>query len=196
MKKITAIILGIALFLMLTSCTQNATTPEETTTTTTTTQEVDLNEETSEVEIKDWEWTDYNDEELVSPEGIKFKFPSLNGRYGYRYIIKGNDDRCLIMSGPNSIWLANAEDGTLVCLSEDQVVVDYTVAYDTIYWFNMDREVWSSAWQSDDCTAELFCKDAIAVSPFTDEAEGAVVDPERANWDGYGGIPIYSPYGE
>jgi hypothetical protein len=61
---------------------------------------------------------------------------------------------------------------------------------------NMDREVWAANWTEDDCTVELFCKDAIAVSPFTDEAEGAVVAPERANWSGYGGIPIYSPYGE
>ena len=195
MRKLTAILLVIIAFSLTACANETTTTTEESTNTVTTTQEVEVSEESS--EVKEWEWTDYTEIELVSPSGEKFRFPSLDdGRYEHRKIIYHNDDRCLIMSDYNSIWLANAEEDTLVCLSEDQVVLDYTVAYDTIYWFNMDREVWASAWESADTNAVLFCEAAIAVSPFTDEAEGAVVEPERANWDGYGGIPIYSPYGE
>ena len=85
-------------------------------------------------------------------------------------------------------------NGELVSLSEEQTVIDYTVAYDTIYWLNLNSDVWCSNWQDSKVDSKLFCKDAIDVSPFTDEGEGAIVTPERANWDAYG-LPVYSPYG-
>lgn len=130
--------------------------------------------------------------DLTGPNDFSHDFET------YDYLIVSYDEnRCILMSyQQRSLWLADATTGETICLSGDQKVIDYTLAYDTLYWFNPDREVWASSWQSLDYSAKLFCEDAIAVSPFTDECEGAIVSPERANIDyGYGGLSIYSPYG-
>lgn len=205
MKKTASIIMVVVLTLVLVLTGCNSTCDDKVSTDSSTVDKAEIDdmaltssEETasSEEELT-WKWTDWTEKELLSPEGIKFKFPAKgNEEYLYNEIIYYDETRCLICSGPNSIWIANTVDESLVCLSGDQVVVDYNVAYDTLYWYNLQREVWCVSWQSEHPTAELFCEDAIGVSPFTDEAEGAIVSPEKANWDGYGGLPIYSPYGE
>lgn len=130
--------------------------------------------------------------ELTGPNGFSHDLEAFD--YS---IVSYDENRCILMSRyQRSLLLADANTGAIICLSGDQKVIDYTVAYDTLYWFNLDREVWASSWQSLDYSAKLFCEDAIAVSPFTDECEGAIVAPERANIDyGYGDLPIYSPYG-
>lgn len=110
-------------------------------------------------------------------------------------IVCYNEDCCILFDYSERDLYKVSVDGNKIKLSEGQKVIDFTVAYDTIYWFNLDREVWSISWAEED-SATLYCEDAIAVSPFTDECEGAVVLPERANWVGYGDLPIYSPYGK
>jgi len=145
-----------------------------------------------EVEISSGEWTLNSYGEITAPNGFSYNLE----RYDY-YIIADDLNRCLLMSGSmRSIVLVNSITKDVVFLSGDQKIIDYTVAYDTLYWFNLNRDVWCVNWQSDDLTTELFCEDAIAVSPFTDECQGAIVSPEKANIDyGYGDLPIYSPYG-
>lgn len=206
MKKIiTAIALTLTFALGMSAC---SSTREEVTNTTittsvvpeTTTEPTEPEESettTSESEAttpssRKWEWEDHLQGVLVSPSGSWFSLGNP-----YCRILSSDENRCLIWSDfdHSSIWLADATDGSLNCLSGDQLVVDFQVAYDTIYWLNTNREVWSSDWQSDDYTSKLFVEDAIGVSHHTDECEGAIVDPERANWKGYGGLPYYSPYG-
>ena len=133
-----------------------------------------------------WEaWIDY----VIAPNGNRFDLPD----YGWTIHEKGG--RCLLLlNGGREMWLCDQEEG-LTKLSGDQLVINYTVAYDTVYWFNLDREVWAVDWY-ESTEAYLFCEDAIAVSPHSDEAEGAVVTPDRANIDFGYGLPIYSPYGE
>lgn len=190
MKKLTAILaLVLALIFVFCSCGDNSTTPAETTTTFTYSSE-DTPIEPFEEEA--WAMHALDSRLLIAANGFQHEFDS----YG-NAIVYYDENRCIVMSHyDRSLWLADANSKEVICISGEQKVIDYTVAYDTLYWFNLEREVWSCSWQSLDCTAKLFCEDAIAVSPFTDECEGAIVPPERANIDfGYGGLPIYSPYG-
>lgn len=196
MKKITAIIILVAVFAtFLTGCSASK---EETTEPTTAATEVATEPATGTIteETTD-EWTLDWDNILTSPNGSQYEIEE-DGRVPYSYIMDNDPNRCLLMVGPTSIWLAEQTDEEIILekLSNDELVVDYTVAYDTVYWYTVNRNVWKSDWQSDDTTAYLFYEDAVAVSPFTDEGEGAVVSEEEANWEGYGGLPIYSPYGE
>lgn len=125
---------------------------------------------------------------LTAPNGNTFNLST-------GWMITQYQGRCLVlMKSGRELWLCDQETG-FTKLSGEQLVVDYTVAYDRIYWFNLDREVWVVDWH-ESSEAKLFCEDAIAVSPHIDEAQGAVVTWDRANWDYGYGLPIYSPYGE
>jgi len=127
--------------------------------------------------------------EIIAPNGNRFEMPN----YGWMIVQEGG--RCLmLLNNCREIWLCDQEIG-FTKLSGDQLVVNYTVADDAVYWFNLDREVWAVDRYSG-TEAYLFCEDAIAVSPHTDEAQGAVVTWDRANIDYGYGLPIYSPYGE
>lgn len=200
MKKIFAIVLTVLVLVGMCAC--NATPITETSTehvvlVEPTTEPAELSTDPTTTEISTgwvftgeypeggWEWTYI----VVAPNGNKFRLPE-NGK-----ILKEHNDRCLIQVGyDQQIWLCDQNVG-LVKLSGDQQVLDYTVAYDTIYWFNLDRDVWAVDWY-ESSEPYLFCEDAIAVSHHTDEAEGAVVTWDRANIDYGYGLPIYSPYGE
>ena len=135
---------------------------------------------------------------LYGPEGAKWKIGSDYGNHVVGY----NDTRCILRlenhpdGGKVSLWLAQlGKEGLYRLLSSDQWVIDYTLAYDTLYWYNTNREVWACSWQDQEPQPSLYCEEALGVSPYTDEGEGAIVSPDRANWDGYG-LPIYSPYGK
>lgn len=133
------------------------------------------------------EWKDEFDE-IIAPNGNRFKVP---GSLGYGFIVETHNDRCLMAIGrTRELWLCTQESG-FTKLSGEQLVINWTVAYDTIYWFNLDKEVWAVDWWTN-AEPYLFCEDAIGVSPHADEGEGAVVEWERANNTWYG-IPIYSP---
>ena len=133
-------------------------------------------------------WQEWGSE-IIAPNGNIFELPE------YGWVIAEYEDRCLmLLANRRELWLCDQETG-FTKLSGDQLVIDYTVAYDTVYWFNLEREVWAVDWYTS-TEARLFCEDAVAVSPHTDEAEGAVVTWDRANIDYGYGLPIYSPYGE
>ena len=192
MKRITATILLVAFIatFMFGCSASNGTT----TTATEVATEATI-EPTTEEALKEWnlDW----DNILTSPNGSQYEIEE-DGRASYSYIMDYDESRCLLMVGPSSVWLAEQTKSgiTLEKLSNQELVVDYTVAYDTVYWYTVNRNVYASHWQADDATAYLFYENAVGVSPFTDECEGAVVSEEEANWEGYGGLPIYSPYGE
>lgn len=186
MKKIFAFVVFFILMVSLCACTNE--------TTVDTSSELVSSEETSSLELiveetvseeENLGWEEFL-HELRAPNGNVFKMPA------YGYIIDQHADRCLIKFD-TEIWLCDQNVG-LKKLTGDQIVINYTVAYDTIYWFNLDKDVWAVDWYRSD-EAYLFCEDAIAVSPHIDEAEGAVVEWERANIDYGYGLPIYSPYG-
>lgn len=195
MKKMFACLLLVVMVLSLVACGKHDEEPPVTDDSAAVTQTEDITptptaepvEEEVE-ELDDW-YLDGYPEVLYGPN-----FEQELGGYGWR--VMGYDAvRCLVFNHyENTVYLADAETGSFAPLSGDQVVVDYTVAYDTVYWYNLNREVWCSDWESEEYAARLYCEDAIAVSPHTDECEGAVVTPDRANWEGYG-LPIYSPYG-
>lgn len=197
MKRITATILlvaFIATFMFGCSASNGTTTADETKTTATEVATEATIEPTTEEALKEWnlDW----DNILTSPNGSQYDIEE-DGRVSYSYIMDYDPNRCLLMVGSTSVWLAEEtnEGITLNKLSNDELVVDYTVAYDTVYWYTVNRNVWASNWQSKDTKAYLYYENAVGVSPFTDECEGAVVSEEEANWEGYGGLPIYSPYG-
>lgn len=74
--------------------------------------------------------------------------------------------------------------------------VDWCVAYDTIYWMEKDSStVWCINWLEPNPEKAVYCENAYAVSHHTDEAEGAIVPIEQANYTAYGRHDILSPYG-
>lgn len=77
-------------------------------------------------------------------------------------------------------------------------VIDYSVAYDTIYWMdsNNPSTVWSLDWTEDGAEPQMYIENAYGVSHHTDEAEGALVAYPQANYEAYGRHDIYSPYGD
>lgn len=83
-------------------------------------------------------------------------------------------------------------DGTVRNVSNN--VVDCTCAYDTLYYME-GSNVYALDWANPDSRAEVYFEGAYAVSPHTDETEGALVPYEMANYEGYGYSNIYSPYG-
>ena len=112
--------------------------------------------------------------------------------------------KILAESGPNHMALEIAnEDGTttiqvvtpakIVTISEE--AVDAHVAYDTLYWMDRKHDVYSCHWYEDEIESQLFFENAIAVSPYSDESQGAIVEKKFKNWGGYGYENIYSPYG-
>ena len=185
MKKIFACLLVVLLVLSMCACTKQVETAEPERVADTT--QPDQNSHTlTELENIESEWT-CTWSEAVAPNGNKFQTPG-----GFAWMVAQYDGRTLWIKD-TALWMCDQETG-FTKLSGEQQVINYTVAYDTVYWFNLDREVWAVDWYTS-TEAYLFCEDAIAVSPYTDEAEGAVVTPERANWESYG-LPIYSPYGK
>lgn len=163
---------------------------------------VETEEPTETVKVNE-KWELSEDYVLYSPSGNRVnlvdKFPKIADQISYSKLLVDNyDQRSILMIGYNTLVLAEeAEDEiNIISLSSDSKVISYTIAYDTIYWYNLNREVWSSDWISYNPNAKLFCEDAIEVSPFTDECEGAIVSEDKANRIGPGGIPIYSPYPE
>lgn len=130
---------------------------------------------------------------LISPkghqydiEGIDYNTPKLKDEY---------QDRAIIQNG-TTLWLAeDSQQGiTLTKFSNDEKVLDVTVAHDTVYWYTTERNVWCYDWREQELSAEptLFYKNAIGVSPHTDEGEGAVVTKEEANAELYG-LYLYCP---
>lgn len=51
--------------------------------------------------------------------------------------------------------------------------------------------VYRLSWEEADASPEVYFRGAYAVSPSTDESEGAIVPDEFSNWEGN----IFSPYG-
>ena len=109
------------------------------------------------VELKCEEWLG----ELIAQNGVRYEYPSYGGaEYGDRVLFLCNNSR--------EVWLCTTDEG-FTKLSGEQLVIDYTVAYDTVYWFTLEREVWAVDWYSS-TEAYLFCEDAIAVSLYSDES--------------------------
>lgn len=84
-------------------------------------------------------------------------------------------------------------DGTVRNISNN--VVDCNCAYDTLYYME-GSTVYAIDWANPTSEAECYFEGAYAVSPHTDETEGALVPYEMANYEGYGYSNIYSPYGK
>ena len=101
----------------------------------------------------------------------------------------GTNDDCVAIADKT---LYTVQNNTVEIISTN--VTDATVAYDTLYYMEGNK-VYSFNWLETDATIELFFNGAYAVSPFTDEAEGAIVPKEKSNYSGYGYENIYSPYG-
>lgn len=192
MKKLTAlVILSLIISIVFCSCRNTKVSTEVEETTTAITTETTHEKETLTTESELWEitWDDDINNVLVGPN-----VTILLETYNFK-IVTYNESCCILFDFlDRSFWKASTNE-TFYKISGDQKVLDYNVAYDTLYWFNLSSEVWEMDWSSES-EASLYCEDAIAVSPFDDENEGAIVSPERANWDGYGGLPIYSPYGD
>ena len=92
----------------------------------------------------------------------------------------------------NTIFIVNPYHNTVKVISEN--CVDANVAYDTLY-FMVDDDVYSLEWTENE-KATLFFSGAYAVSLHSDEAEGAIVPEEKANYACYGYKNLFSPYGE
>lgn len=73
-------------------------------------------------------------------------------------------------------------------------VSDAWKAHDTIYWMVGDT-VYSLNWWDEDESA-VYYEGAVGVSHCSDEAEGALVPLEEANYAAYGRKDIFSPYGD
>lgn len=189
-KTALALILIIIIGALFSACGNKTTTSEATeTTTTSSTESTTIIIETEKKEPAEMWEIDWDDT-ILGPNGFEYELPD-----GWFEKVCYDETCCILLEGYERELYKLTTDGKFIKLSEKQKVIDYTVAYDTLYWFNLDSEVWSLSWAHED-VAKLYCEDAIAVSPFADECEGAVVSPERANWFGYGDLPIYSPYGE
>lgn len=166
-----------------------ATTTEATTTATT--AETTTAETTTTTSEPSWVAYDH-DNGVMSPSGRWFQL-DMEPTFIYPH-----GELALFKSG-FELYVADDSNGRLYIISpEEQMVLAYTVSYDTVYWYTLDREVWACDWWTS-TEAYLFYEDAVGVSPFSDEGEGAIVRPGEENlsfcWEAYG-LPIYSPYGE
>ena len=85
-------------------------------------------------------------------------------------------------------------DGVIISETINHVI-DAAIAYDTIYWMVGDT-VYSLDWLDLNAEPEVFFKGAIGVSHYADEAEGALVPTDKANYEAYGRYDIFSPYGK
>ena len=94
----------------------------------------------------------------------------------------------------------NGETNTLFIIRDNayQIVsescVDCNMAYDTLYYME-GNTVYTLNINDANASPETFFEGAYAVSPFSDEGEGALVHWEQANFECYGYNNIYSPYG-
>lgn len=124
------------------------------------------------------------DEKIIDVPDGPAKFIWSNYEYGTVIMVYGTSEN----------------DNTLVIVKDDKVKVisesvsDANVAYDTLYYMEGDT-VYRMSWEETDAEPELFIKGAYAVSPRTDELEGAVVPSKLNNMESYGEYNLYSPYG-
>lgn len=130
------------------------------------------------------EW-EVNEDELIAPNGKKFKLPDYAG------IMATCTDRCLLFVVKRSeLWLCDQNTG-LTQIAEDQIMVNYVVAYDTVYWENWHGEGWALDWKVSN-EEYLVCDEVLGVSVQISEGEGFIVVPEKANNFAFG-IPTYTP---
>ena len=74
-------------------------------------------------------------------------------------------------------------------------VEDAWVAENIVYWM-VDNKVYSYKWIDEkEFISELLCDEAYAVAHYSDEAQGAIVASEKANYPARGEHNIFSPYG-
>ena len=73
-------------------------------------------------------------------------------------------------------------------------VSDAWTAYDTVYWL-VGQTAYKLNWLDPEAQPEVFIEGAYAISHESDEAEGALVPEEMANYTAYGRVDRYSPYG-
>ena len=105
----------------------------------------------------------------------------------------GETEESIVILTYNTLELYVGNNNELIHIDTESPVINYTFAhFNKLYWFNLKKEVWVLDLQT--LEYEMFCENAIAVSPYIDEAQGAIVEEERANCTEYG-LPIYSPYG-
>ena len=203
MKKFTTMAISILLILGLVAglCSCSKTSSKEdtkNTTTITATEETTISsttmpsEETTISEPRNtWEITF---DGLVGPKNFIKEF-----EYPFHYtIIDYNDQACLILDiYTREVWLADLERNAYECISGDQKIINYTVTATHVYWFNYNKEVWVVDMYEGNHKPSLFCKNAIGVSPYTDEWQGAIVAPENSNYNSDRlQFPLYSPYGD
>ena len=101
----------------------------------------------------------------------------------------------------DNIIIAHVFGGPLYMVEENKVKFiatkadDARVAYDCLYYMVGDK-VYSLEWENPKAEPEIFISGAYGLSPYSDEAEGAIVPEEKANYTAYGYSNIYSPYGK
>ena len=127
------------------------------------------------------------DKKVNVPDGTA-KFLRINDTYDD----EGNLSSVSIAAQSGDTLYIVENDGSVTVIAEG--VVDASVAYDTLYYM-VGNMVYALDWLNPEASPELYFDGAYAVSHHTDEAEGAIVPQERANYDAYGYTNLYSPYG-
>lgn len=108
----------------------------------------------------------------------------------------GNDDTLILrsVSSPSKIYRVDATRREPIWEEITSEAVDSNVAYDTLYWMNSEGTVYTVDW-ANTTESVLFVEDALAVSHFEDEGEGAFMPEGKGNYEAYGYTNVYSPYG-
>lgn len=99
-------------------------------------------------------------------------------------IIRTYDNKLLFLNTENKIYTISSN------------ALDAYVAYDTLYFMEEDNTVYYILWNEKGATPEVFVRSAYAVSHHSDEAQGAIVPEEIANYYSYGYSNLHSPYGK
>lgn len=108
-------------------------------------------------------------------------------------VLASDEDQNLITYDGQSLVIRYG-DGDMKTISD---VLDAHCAYGTLYFMDKEHSVFFvSPWNEKGIEEQLLVTGAYAVSPFSDESEGALVPEGKANWSGYGYSYIYSPWGD
>lgn len=119
-------------------------------------------------------------------------------------LLPKTEDEFGLGPGGNDRMLASIQDDgtykiTITRKGKDPIirnkVVDAWSAWEYAYWLIGDT-AYCLDWENPKAQPKVFFKGANGISHCSDEAEGALVPLEKANYKAYGRDDIYSPYGK
>lgn len=125
---------------------------------------------------------------IIFDKGTKNSIDILDGKAEILHV-SNNHEVIAMIYGDNTNTLLIIKNNESKIISTN--IVDVYVANDIIYYMEKDT-VYSYNWKDSNPKSSIYFEGAFAVSHYNDEAAGAIVPNDKANYEAYGYTNIYN----